>query len=267
MERHCPLCHHKKYNLKYTADELSVVGCKSCGFVYTLSPSQDSVDADVYEKYHHNSEIVTETCTDVQDQQSFDIFQTRLDTLKQYRKNGSLLELGCGRGYFLNIARQAGYQVKGIEISAEAAHYAGLHYKLDVAVSDFEKMPQPDETFDIIVMWHVLEHFYDPLSVLETLYGMLNDNGIIFIEVPNLNSLKFKISPMQNKWQGGNHPRYHLSFFTMSSLCHMANKAGFSIVENLHIQYPGQNNPAKSFVKIIANRFNLDSFLSVTIQK
>ena len=262
-DRPCPICHRHKHRLKYVADEFRVVRCKYCGFVYTANPVEQDQGREAYDEYFEASPVLETGQHAAPDPAAMDIYRTRLSAIQKIKSDGSLLEIGCGRGYFLNMAAQAGYKVNGIEISPVAAHYAGLHYGLDVHVADFETMEFDHDAYDTIVMWHVLEHFRDPLGVLQSVYELLDDKGSLFIEVPNLNSLKFRLAPMGKKWQGGNHPRYHMSFFSYGQLKQLLTKCGFSIAGSLNLNYAEQNNPVKSIVKSLLSPVHLDSFLSV----
>lgn len=97
---------------------------------------------------------------------------------------GRMLEIGCGKGYFLAYAKQRGWSTYGVEVSAEAGEVA-RESGLDVYVGPIEGMPQPSVRYDFIQMNHVLEHLADPIGTLRRLRSMLTPQGLAVIEVPN----------------------------------------------------------------------------------
>ena len=112
----------------------------------------------------------------------------------------------------------------------------------------------------MITMWHVLEHFCTPLEIILQVRELLSERGIIFIEVPNLHSLKFILS--KNKWIGGNSPRYHRSFFEPKTMRLCLRNAGMQEITRLRLSYPIPGmNKAYHFCKRPLSLLGLDSFL------
>jgi len=198
---------------------------------------------------------------------AWNIYYRRIELVKKINPSGRLLEIGCGRGYFLSLAQKNGFTVQGIEIAPYAARYARKEFNVDVQTGDMEKMQIPDAKYDVITLWHVLEHFYNPVAVLRKVYNMLDENGFLLIEVPNLNSIKFCLANDSNRWVGGNHPRYHLSFFTKSSLARILLHSGFRYINLVTIDYTSTRFSGKSLVKKALYKVNMDSFLTVLVRK
>lgn len=265
----CPLCGCWIGKIKYIVDHFRIVTCKQCGFVYLQNPLTETADPETYQEYFQNAEPVSNiTCGDgKREENPWNIYNKRIDLVKSICPKGKLLEIGSGRGYFLSVAQKNGYSVQGIEISPNAARYAHEKFNVNVLTGDMEKMALPADKFDIITMWHVLEHFYNPLQVLKQAGNMLNDNGVMFIEVPNLDSIKFRLANDRNRWSGGNHPRYHLSFFTMNSLARILLQSGFREVKPLYINYTPVRITVKSLLKRVLYTMNMDSFLTLLVRK
>jgi len=142
-------------------------------------------------------------------------------------KRGWLLDVGCGTGEFLHEMRRAGGEAAGIERDPEAAQFAREHLKLNVITGGVESLTKFSDKFDIITLWHVLEHLYQPIEALERLKSMLSDNGVLIIAVPNIASVDAKF--YREHWVALDAPR-HVQHFTLDTLQAMAARAGLKLL-------------------------------------
>lgn len=132
-----------------------------------------------------------------------------------------LLELGPGQGLFLWWAKARGANITGVEPSPTLSQDL-TDYGLPCIGSSFEKQRFAPESFDIILMLHVLEHFWDPNVALEKCKMILSDNGLLVVEVPNI------LKPFRSLDQY--FLRYvHPSNFSPQTLQAMLEKHGFSV--------------------------------------
>ncbi|MDZ7371003.1 MAG: class I SAM-dependent methyltransferase [candidate division KSB1 bacterium] len=259
--RSCPLCRSAQHKLFIKVDAHLLLRCKRCGFVFHGNPPELADEQQKYERYF-SAPLIGEYRRDSSNadlRRLWHINQRRLEFIKSCAHGERLLDVGCGRGYFLHHARSFGFHPHGIDISSTAARYAAEQFGLSVNIADIEMQPI-EGSFDVITLWHVLEHFHEPIRALQTLRQLLPRSGILIIEVPNLNDLKFRLAPPAYRWRGGNHPRLHRSFFTSKTLAFALNRAGF------RCRFYNPRYPApflKTALKGILNRFNLDSFLNV----
>jgi 2-polyprenyl-3-methyl-5-hydroxy-6-metoxy-1,4-benzoquinol methylase len=127
---------------------------------------------------------------------------------------GAVLDIGCGRGLLLDLMKQDGWRVTGVEFNDDTASYARTVYALNV-ISPQEMMALPDESCDVITLYHVLEHLPDPTAVLRTCRRLLAPRGLLVIAVPNLSSLQARLG--RAKWFHLDVP-CHLHHFTFSGL-------------------------------------------------
>ena len=101
---------------------------------------------------------------------------------------GALLDIGCGTGNFLAAARDAGYRVTGIELDRNAARFAkerlGLQRVLPLTISEFAAQ-HPEERFDVVTFFEVLEHQAAPVEFLQNVRGRVRTGGLIALSVPN----------------------------------------------------------------------------------
>ncbi|MFX0141550.1 MAG: class I SAM-dependent methyltransferase, partial [Candidatus Hodarchaeota archaeon] len=190
--------------------------------------------------------------------------EQRLQWIQRIKPKGSVLDIGSGRGYFLYHASQMGYKVKGFEISPLAVKYCEKHFHIKTTIQNIENGVNLNHKYDIITLWHVLEHLSNPLKVLTNLKLLLADNGILFIEVPNINSLKFLLSPRSKKWIGGDHPRYHRFFFSARTLSQLLSIAGYKNIKRKTTTYNlSHHKKIKILLKQSLKLFDLDSFINV----
>ena len=265
----CPLCRHATSHLKYTVENFHIVTCRECGFVYLANPVDLAEEQQNYENYFQSANLADyrPQSTDKNIRQAWSINEQRLAWIQRYTKKGKLLDIGCGRGYFLTHAKNQGYHVQGMEISRLAARYASEKFDLMVQIGNIDEDTVLEEEFDIITLWHVLEHFQNPRTVLENVLSMLRPNGRLYIEVPNLYSLKFQLSLPKSRWRGGNHPMYHRSFFARDSLKRIMEISGFDDIKEEHLVYAAQSRRGIYAAKKLLNIFFKDSFLNVTATK
>jgi 2-polyprenyl-3-methyl-5-hydroxy-6-metoxy-1,4-benzoquinol methylase len=148
-----------------------------------------------------------------------------INQIKKYKKIGKLLDVGCFCGLFLDEAREAGFKVYGIEKERVASDYAKKRFGLKITNEDFENFK--NGKFDIITFIDVLEHLPNLKNVLRMVSKMLNKDGILFIQCPNINSLVYKIT--QEKWNWLL-PNIHLYHFSVRSLRTVLEENGFGIL-------------------------------------
>lgn len=144
---------------------------------------------------------------------------------------GRLLDVGCGNGWFLSLARQAGWTVQGIDFD-QGAVQAARSRGLDVSHGGIDSFDGMEQAFDVITLSHVIEHVHAPLDMLARLYRLLRPGGVIWLETPNLDSAGSR--RFGKAWRGLETPR-HLVLFSRLSLVKALQQAGFhSIAQHWH---------------------------------
>ncbi|MCG8604112.1 class I SAM-dependent methyltransferase, partial [bacterium] len=139
-----------------------------------------------------------------------------------------LLDIGCGTGEFLLEMQSHGWQTRGIEKDAQAAEFAQKIYRLDVTSGDIEAKKHLKKSYDIVTLWHVLEHLHDPWEALQTVRQILKDDGYVLIAVPNIGSTDARF--YRQNWVALDAPR-HLYHFTPQTLARLLQRAGFKLVK------------------------------------
>jgi SAM-dependent methyltransferase len=138
---------------------------------------------------------------------------------------GRLLEIGCGAGFFLKAAERAGWDAWGLELSEAGAAFATERLGLRVRREQAERAGFGDASFDIVVMFDVIEHLLEPIAILRTVHRMLRPGGAVLISTPNLNALSR--TALGHGWAVLS-PAEHLYYFTEATLTRGLESAGFS---------------------------------------
>jgi 2-polyprenyl-3-methyl-5-hydroxy-6-metoxy-1,4-benzoquinol methylase len=204
---------------------MKIVECLNCGLIY-VNPQPSEGDL---KKIYGNGYFDGSDHADYLTEKELYVprFQERLRQINSFIKKGKLLDIGCAVGYFLEAAREEGWRSFGVEISSFASKHS-RDSGFDVFTGTLEEARYPDQHFDVVTLWHVLEHMEDPSGCLKEIHRILRKSGLIAIEVPNIGSKRFK--KLRENWDQLK-PHEHLYYFTLGVLRKMAERAGFETVE------------------------------------
>ncbi|MBA4369599.1 MAG: hypothetical protein C0403_18395 [Desulfobacterium sp.] len=160
--------------------------------------------------------------------------KTAYRSIPFFRGEGILLDIGCGIGNYLRLLQDIGWTVHGVEPVEKAAVFA-QNSGLSVNHIRYEEAEYPGQFFDVVTMWHVLEHFSDPKKILQKVSKMLKDDGLFLIGIPNYDSFDRRI--FQKYWNGFEIP-LHLYHFTPDSIRKALTTAGFRCITIIHTIRP-----------------------------
>jgi len=141
------------------------------------------------------------------------------------RSPGRLLEIGCGSGSRLAMLRKLGWEVEGQEIDPLAAVQGQKKHDLRIHIGTLESLGLPDDTYDAVILNHVIEHVHDPVQLLRECRRVMKPDGVLTAVTPNASS--YGHSYFLSQWRGLEPPR-HLHLFSCANLQKIAEKAGFS---------------------------------------
>ena len=151
----------------------------------------------------------------------------RVETIARYKSEGSLLDLGCSSGAFLQAMKGPSWKLYGIEMSDKVASRAENATGGQVFVGDILDAPYAPSSFDVITCFHVFEHLYDPQAVLRKVAEWLKPYGIFYAMMPNIDSAGARI--FGSYWYALELPR-HLFHFSPHSLRALASSLGLEQV-------------------------------------
>ena len=231
----CPVCNQnaadaylqvKDYTVSNKLFEL--VKCQSCGFVYTSNPP----DKNQIGIYYQSDAYISHTDSKkgifnkvYQYVRNYSIRQ-KLKLIERYsnRSVGKILDYGCGTGTFLHCMKINGWDVAGIEPDPSAQKKASELISQQVFNPDHLKSLESN-SFDVITLWHVLEHVHDLQSTVADLKRVLKLNSMLVIAVPN--HLSWDAVHYQEHWAAYDVPR-HLYHFNPASIDQLLLRHGFS---------------------------------------
>lgn len=178
-------------------DEVNVLRCRHCRLVFLTSPKGQDRLGPRESTYWDNEEQNKIYFEDKIKELFFEEFEKRLTDLERLISTPNrLLDVGCGVGHFLAVARKRGWSVQGLDISPQARRAATNIYGLDVQVGTLEdrlrmngKLKLLKDSFDVVTLWDVLEHIRRPLDGLASANRLLRMGGILAIKTPNEESL------------------------------------------------------------------------------
>lgn len=226
IDRNCIICNSYNYQHISNTDRYGIkyfTGiCKDCGLLQQYKyPNNDFVNM-FYEKYYNDLYSFFKSPED-RFNSRFKSAQYKYDIIKKYLKNNiknSVLEIGCGSGGILSFFQTKNYEVYGLDYQNDHLDYAKK--KNITTFSNYKKI---NRKFDLIILSHVLEHLVSVDDVLTKCKNLLNDKGIIYIEVPSLESIS-------------EHYHYeiknflhiaHVTHFTKKTFMNLINLKGFKI--------------------------------------
>jgi len=166
-------------------------------------------------------------------------YEIWLDKIEAVQKPGRVLDIGCGTGLFLAVARRRGWSPYGIDESIEATDYARSHFGLEPWVGEFESFAGTGEQFDLVTGWDVIEHSRDPVSLLEAVHRCLAPRGIVSLSTPNQRSILDLVAGAMYRASGGRltsalekfYIEQHFLYFTPDSLRDVLSRAGLEILQ------------------------------------
>lgn len=153
-------------------------------------------------------------------------WRSRCLQVLKIKKQGRILDVGCSSGLFLQALKQYGaWETYGVELNP---HMAAIARKggIKIVAGQLFDAHCPDNYFDVITLWDVLEHVHDPKSNLKEIHRILKPGGYLFISGPNLNSLDAKL--FKQYWIGFDAPR-HLYVYNVQTLSQFLNTTDFTI--------------------------------------
>ncbi|MBI4589249.1 MAG: class I SAM-dependent methyltransferase [Candidatus Rokubacteria bacterium] len=224
----CNLCGGTRWRTLEEVGTTRVVRC-ACGLVFvTPQPERPSIEQAYDAGYYRPWEE--------QARRRALIWGRRIERVEALRSPpGRLLDIGCGRGAFLHVARERGWEVSGTEISPYAAKAAGAA-RFPVVEGEVWEAGFPAGAFDVVTCWHVIEHAADPRRILQEIHRVLKPGGWLVLATPNLEDHIFRAAYVLARRHAP--PLYepderelHLFHFSGRTLRALVASARFEVVE------------------------------------
>ena len=221
----CNLCGSGHVSVLYKKPDFNILKCGRCRFIFndkweTFTDeirfgSEKGLNVDkVKARFKEEKELYYER------------FRKELAGIRRFKNIGRLLDIGCGYGYFLELAKKDGWKTYGIDCDRSAVEFCKESLSLDVSCGNLADKQFPEKHFDVVTLFHSLEHIPDFQHTMAEIKKILKPRGLIVIDVPNVNDLRRVV--LRQDWAMFRNE--HLWYFSFATLRFLLEKHGFRIV-------------------------------------
>lgn len=244
--KNCPLCNgsdiKKRFTCKdffATGEEFDIYECPGCGFVFTQKFPDEKEIGRYYESqsYISHSDTKKGLFNKAYHIVRYIMLQRKANLMEKLTllKNGKILDYGAGTGYFARAMEKRGWSVTAIEKSPQARELAKKEFGFEMHPEEYlEKIA--DKEFDIVTLWHVMEHIQNLDRFWDELYRIIDDTGIAVIALPNCKSHDAVV--YKENWAAYDVPR-HLWHFTPMTIMRWGERHGFILERQITMPFDG----------------------------
>lgn len=197
--------------------------CETCGLLFN---SPRLIDDELFKLYGGDYYFFKRNDSD-EFKRNADIYLRTIAIIDDEIEHKKIIEIGCAKGYLLALLKYLGWEVQGIEVSAEATQYALKKFGIPVfngTVEDYAKNNTAIK-YPLILAIDVIEHVPDPINFISSINKIIEDNGLLIIDTPNGGSKNIEI--LGSEWTGFN--PFHIYLFSAENLTLFLKKMGYSI--------------------------------------
>lgn len=252
----CIICKSNNTRFYFKKNGCFLYKCADCGLIF-VSPLPREVGAIYNEKYFCGEDKQFGYIDYDKDKELMrNVFLKYLKIIAvnfEKAQGKKLLDIGAATGFFVNLAREYGFDAEGIEISKWASEQ-GRKKGLKIQHGALDTIQFPENSFDVITLFDVLEHISAPDVFLEKIFLILKKDGVLIINTPDAKSVWLKI--LGKKWQALIPPE-HLFLYNKNNIEIFLNKHNFKI---LKIKIIGKSFTLSYIFHILYNSFNFSLF-------
>lgn len=217
--------------VKLSDEKFDLVKCSNCGLVY-INPRPE--EKNIFKYYNFDYYGTSSFLSDLFSKLS-NLYKIR--KIKKYKNKGKILDVGCGNGAFLFHITGSKWECYGVEKHPEGFKAVSSSNKINLYNCDFADCELENNNFDVVTMWHSFEHFYNLHSILKKCHRILNEKGILVMDVPNIDSIGFKLAG--SNWFHLDAPR-HLNHFNIKTMELLLKNNNFEIIKTYYpfLEFP-----------------------------
>ena len=212
----CEICGSSKYTNLYRKKSyietkygnINLVKCSECGLIYINPQLSEDELADYYDVDYYG--INNKRFSGIIERLIRLKRNIRAEVISRFTEKGKILDIGCGRGLFLDEMRGRGWDTYGTEISETAAKYAREVLGPNISIGELDQHRFPDSHFNAVSIYNVLEHVSHPADIMLEIRRILKPGGILVVALPNIDSWQAKIFRM--RWFHLDLPRHNFHF-------------------------------------------------------
>lgn len=238
----CPICNGERFVKLFDCTDHTHSGlaftlerCAHCALIITNPRPDDNALSGFYasEQYISHSNTSKGLINKLYKLVRAFTLRSKVRIIRKHKRTGRLLDIGSGAGHFLNACKKSGYEVTGMEPDSRTREASRVQFGIDV--EDEVSLAKYDrKTFDIISMWHVLEHVPEPRKRMEQVSQLLKDDGLVLVALPNPAS--HDALYYASAWAGYDVPR-HLFHFTPDAFEKLMKDTHFEIIKVLPMYF------------------------------
>jgi 2-polyprenyl-3-methyl-5-hydroxy-6-metoxy-1,4-benzoquinol methylase len=228
-----------------SGENFKIYQCKSCGFRFTA----DAPNLENIAEYYHSESYISHSNTQkglvnkLYHYVRNIMLKRKLKLVQKFSIGKNLLDIGCGTGYFPHFMKENGYNAAGMEIEAEARKFASANFGLTVNSPDELLNKNLPRQFDVITLWHVLEHLHDVNRYMTWINDSLKSDGTLYIALPNFKSYDSKM--YGKHWAAYDVPR-HLWHFNPETFEKLISRFGFKLIKLKSLPFDAYYNSIMS---------------------
>lgn len=211
-----------------------LVRCRRCGLVYVGRRGRDftfthadPAKSDALARRVDALELVDVAVEEAEAPWRHQALLARLRAIRRHVDGGRLLDLGCAAGDFLSVAAGGGFEVVGVEPHPVTSAWARENRGLDVRTGTLADTDLPAASFDVVTLFHVVEHLDSPRATLAEVARLLRAGGVVAVETPTVDGLWFRL--LRGRWRQLIPDHYF--FFSASTLGRLLEETGFEALE------------------------------------
>lgn len=231
MKTVCPFCKNPKAEVLLKNKKYTLVSCTNCSLAYlTPMPTSGQIKKIYQQDYFKNDKDLAGGYGDYRGMEKVlkKESQRRIKFIKTFTNKNKLLDLGCGLGTFLKVARETGFIVSGNDISSHAQKVVKDGLKIPFYQGEVSKANLPKESFDIVTAWDVFEHILQVNETFQSVARSIKPGGFLFLTTPNIKSWDSQI--LGKHWYGYKKIPEHLIFFSPQSIRKILEANSFNII-------------------------------------
>lgn len=224
----CVSCEGQEFAFLFEKNKYGIGKCRGCELVQvTNMPARDQLgelyEGNFFDTYYND-------LAESKEKQSYVYlnFGNKLDQIeKRTGRRGRILDVGCSYGFFLDVARQRGWDVVGLEVSKYSAAYARERLGLMVVERPIVEAKFSEGSFDVITLWAVIEHLPNPREVVQHVGKLLKDDGMLVLHTGNVESYRARIEG--RRWRAWL-PPIHLVYFSPKTMCTLVERCNLEVM-------------------------------------
>jgi len=242
----CPVCASSRARLRYRITRFEILECRECTLVYLWPPPGPEETRALFASLYTTGdgsvpELRTYYSYCYEDEPGNPLvqrYESWIDEIERHRAPGRLLDIGCGTGLFLAVARRRGWKPHGIDACEPATRHAREHFGLEVWNGEFEDLVAEGRRFDAITGWDIIEHSRAPVALLAAARRCLEPRGVVALSTPNQRSILDLVAGALYHLSGGRvtaplekfYIEQHFLYYTPATLADSLARAGLAAV-------------------------------------